>query len=227
MPAPEPARAALSPERRRLATAIAQVNEWERYISRCRDVALANAEAESTALGHKLTVAETALKDAEARGNSTRSALKRALGEEEAGPSPEAARRDVDAARAAHDEAWNQKQRVKEEIQRLEENELHRAEYAVKEAIAGVLNAEGCVDGLLRQREALLTQVNAIDTALEGLVFAMPGQKAQTWSYKKSRYEYPPDNSVSEPYRLAVAALSIDASAPCPGDGSQPEAVAA
>jgi hypothetical protein len=228
MPAPEPAPAVLSPERHRLATAIATVAEWKKYLSHCRDVALGNAEAESTALGRKLTAAEAVLRDAEA--SAAGSALKRALNPE-AGVSPEAARRDADTARAAFEEAWNHKNRVKEEIERLEQNELHHAEYAVKEAVAGVLNAEGCVEGLIAEREAMLSRVNGIDNALRGLVFAMPGQKAQTWSYRKTPNEYPPDESVAAQYRAAVDALSIDASAPLPplpgGDDPQLAAEAA
>jgi hypothetical protein len=202
----------VSPERQRLAAAIAKVDEWERYIAHAREVGLANADAAATALGNDLVAAEGALKDAEDRRNSARSALKRALGHE-VGPSPETARRDLEVARSAWAEAWRQRELVKEEIERLERNELVFAHAARREAVAAVIRCEGIVDRLIAERDELLLRANSIRNALLVLAFAMPPGKNVGWDATRHPASFPPDISVSAAYAAWVKLLEVDAAA--------------
>jgi hypothetical protein len=220
----------LSRERAELAAAIAKVDEWEKYISHCRDVGLANLDAEVQTRARTLVVAEDALKELEAAGNAGRSVLRRAINHE-AASSPEAARRDVEVARAAWNESFRQRSLARTEIQRMDDNELRRAQSAKAEAIRRVILAEGVVDRLLRRYDELQIEANAVANALRVVQAAIPYPRSLTWDTPKHPNEFPPDTSISAPLRLALVALETDPAAPLPplpgGDDPAPQLEAA
>jgi hypothetical protein len=154
---------------------------------------------------------------AQKAANQPRAALARALGRA-AGPTVPEAERAVSVAEDAYNAISREHDLVREEIERLDGQggEVDRAKYAVKQAIAGVLRAEGVIDRLMAERLELLTRANAIKSALRVIFFAIPASKEGAAQFDPAPGAYAPDVSVSAPLAAAVEKLRTDPAAALP-----------
>jgi hypothetical protein len=219
-----------APARANLVSAIATVKHWEKYIAHCRAVGLANLEVEVNERARPLVAAQDALHELQGDGNAARAALKRGL-KGETGLSLEAARRAAEAAEAAEAAylgACQQRDLAQAEISRLELGDLHRANYAAREALGALLAASPGVIGLLDELHAVWRRQRTIEAALDE-IWKIPGALRPHWNARRPQDEVP-DPQLAAQWRDVIAKLLTDpASAPLPGVDlkPQPEAAAA
>ena len=223
----------MTPERQALAAAIQRYKTCVADIERARTIGLRNAQDKAGDARQALDAARAALRQAEDPNNASRGALQRALGDEHATPSIDALRRNVEAAQVKFDDAVKERELVEQEIRRIEAGELAVARANRDAAIHAVIAAEGGPVRLVEEFGALLARANAIREALQVLILAVPPEYRHKHQWGNSGLEWrdwqpygQPDESIAAPYRVALAALATDPTAPLPG-GTPPSPVKA
>lgn len=217
MPATVTARAipaSLSPERERLAAAIARYDEAVAYRDRVNKVA-DDAQAAAMPLYRQLDEATTALEIA--KSNAPRLRLASLMGDAINEITPEEAAVALDEARAAIEARRRDRELISAELSRADAA-VDAARRRRDEAVNAVLKAEPAVPALLAEFHVANRRVETIRHALRGLTLALP----QWWDSIPAN-GWQPDPAMAEAWSAALAALQTDASAPLPGDDAEPQ----
>ena len=195
----------MTPERAKLAAAVANVAEVQRQIDRANE---ARHRAHAALDPEAVDTAEHALK--EARENQGRTRLASLMGDPAAAQTVEQAEAALVAARRGYDAARNDLVLVDEEIERIQ-GRLEWARLARTDALVAVIAAEPGVAALLREWDEVRARAVTIGKALAPLWRGLPSN----WNYIK---EFEADANYVAMLAGWAKALETDAAAPFPTD---------
>jgi hypothetical protein len=205
-----------SSERANLAAAIARFDQLASHLADVRERARAGIEAALSEAYNARAGAETALR--EAAGSASEQALARALGA--AGPTVAQLEAGLDEARKRFADAQRDRELVGDEIGRLS-RAVDSARDAVQQAVAAVLAASPGWPALLAELSSARQRVVVLENTVADLHKLPAVHLPQDWSTPAIRTRpehYLPDPVLAETWREAIEKLTVDATAPLPGD---------
>jgi hypothetical protein len=207
-----------SHERADLAGKIARFDQMSSALDDTRQRARSGIDARLSEAYNARAAAETALREAEDPATASRSAMARALNPSDAGPTVAQLRTTLDEARKRFDAVWADRELVQSEIERLA-RAVDFARVERDQALAAVLApaAAELLAELTANRRRILFLENTI-VAIRKLV---PIRLPMDWSTpgeRRTPADWVPDADVLTLWREAIEKLTVDATAPLPGD---------